>query len=148
MNRYICMHVIPASLLSQQPGYFNKHITTHHHINTSTLINAHQRSSTLSTLINAHQRSSTHQPSTHQPSTHQPINAHQRSSTLINAHQRSLNAHQQHQQSPTHPRRTKILTFLFALRPDGRCILLRRKSYRTTNYHNTRVGNAALDNEG
>jgi hypothetical protein len=71
--------------------------------------------------------------------------AHQRLSTFINVHQRpstTINARS------THPRRTRILTILFALRPDGRCILLRREDQPTAKHENRRVGNTVPDNEG
>jgi hypothetical protein len=81
------------------PGHIPQYTSTPSSILSSTLINFHQRPST---FINDHQRSST------------TINVHQRPSTFINARS-------------TYPRRTKILTILFAPRPDGRYILLRRE---------------------
>jgi hypothetical protein len=100
------------------PQYTHQHPRLYYRQRSSTLINAHQRSST---FINAHQRSSTLINVHQRPSTF--INVHQRPSTLINVHQRPstfINTRS------THPRRTEILTILFAPRSDGRYILLRR----------------------
>lgn len=62
--------------------------------------------------------------------------------TLINTHHDNhINAHQR---PSTHPRRTQTLKTLFALRSDGRCILLRWMDSQTADYQGRRVGNTAL----
>jgi hypothetical protein len=132
------------------PQYTHQHPRPYYRQRSSTFINTHQRSST---PINVHQRPSTFINDCQRSST--TVNVHQRLSTFINDCQRSSTTVNVHQRPSTlinarstHPRCTKILTNLFAPRPDGRYILLRREDKPTANHEDRRVGNTALDKEG